>query len=513
MVDPAPLNSVAPTVMSSEGVTAAERYLARLCKRSFLSMWSYPGVFRDQKAAAGGKGDGKELCDLLVVFENHIIIFSDKDCRFDDACDLQVAWGRWFKKAIQNSAKQVWGAERWIREFPNRLFLDRRCAIPFPINLPDPAKATVHRIVVAHDASRACREKLGGSGSLMLDSGLAGNAHLNVPFTIGQLDRAKGYVHVFDDTTLDIVMSTLDTITDFTAYLSKKEQFVTGDRIVMAAGEEELLAVYLRNMNRELEHDFVVEGEFDILTFDEGFWETFVNSPERSAQVESNQISYSWDALIEKFSFHAMTGTQVFTLAQRPLREQEQVFRFLAREPRIRRRALAICLHEVLKRSIGRVREARVIPSTKPGEPSYVFLFLVRKEGLTDEQYRNVRMNLLMNYCRVTKLEFPQTTIVIGIASEAGLPPQRSEDFVYMDASRWSAKDDAEAKEIQNRYKLLQKVKPSGMREHEYPVDHEGRPKRRAPSRNSPCPCGSRKRFKNCHGEGLFSKKGRRQNR
>ena len=159
MADPALLNSAPPAVTSSQGVTAAERYLAKLCKRSFLSMWSYTGVFRDQKAAAGGKGDGKELCDLLVVFENHIIIFSDKDCRFDDAGDLQVAWARWFKKAIQNSARQVWGAERWIRQFPNRLFLDRRCTVPFPISLPDPGKTIVHRIVVAHDASRACRER------------------------------------------------------------------------------------------------------------------------------------------------------------------------------------------------------------------------------------------------------------------------------------------------------------------------------------------------------------------
>jgi hypothetical protein len=511
MTDPATTNPVTPAIVPSEGVTPAERYLAKLCKRSFLSMWSYPGVFRDQKAAPSGKGDGKELCDLLVVFENHIIIFSDKDCRFDEAGDLQVAWSRWFKKAILNSARQVWGAERWIHQFPGRLFLDRRCTIPFPINLPDPAKATFHRIVVAHDASRACREKLGGSGSLMLDTNLVGNVHLNVPFTIGQLDPAKGYVHVFDDTTLNIVMSTLDTITDFTAYLSKKEQFLTGDRIVMAAGEEELLAVYSRNMNVEGEHDFVIEGEFDVLTFDEGFWKTFVNSPERRAQIESNQISYSWDALIEKFSFHAMTGTQIFTTAQRPVREQEQVFRLLAREPRLRRRALAISLHEVVKRSIGRIREARVIQSTKPGEPYYVFLFLARKEDLTDEQYRNVRMNLLMNYCRVTKLVFPQATIVIGIASEAGLPPQRSEDFVYLDASRWSAKDDAEAKEIQNRYKLLQVVKPSGTREHEYPVDHKDRPKKRIPSRNSPCPCGSHERFKNCHGKELFGKKGKRK--
>jgi hypothetical protein len=244
MVDPIPINVAPPAATTSEGVTASERYLAKLCKRSFLSLWSYPGIFRDQKAAAGGKGDGKELCDLLVVFENHVIIFSDKNCRFNDAGDLQVAWARWFKKAIQNSAKQVWGAERWIQQFPDRLFLDRRCSIPFPISVPLPSKRIVHRIVVAHDASRACREKLGGSGSLMLDNSLVGDAHQNAPFTIGQLDPAKGYVHVFDDATLGIVMSTLDTISDFTAYLTKKEEFLTGNKVVMAAGEEELLAIY-----------------------------------------------------------------------------------------------------------------------------------------------------------------------------------------------------------------------------------------------------------------------------
>jgi hypothetical protein len=54
-------------------------------------MWSYLGVFRDQKAAAGGRRDVKERPDLLVVFENHGIIFTDKGCQFDDADDLQVA--------------------------------------------------------------------------------------------------------------------------------------------------------------------------------------------------------------------------------------------------------------------------------------------------------------------------------------------------------------------------------------------------------------------------------------
>jgi len=371
-------------------------------------------VFRDQ-GRSNGKGNGRELCDLLVVFEKHIIIFSDRHSHFADSGNLEVDWGRWYKKAILESARQVWGAERWIREFPTRLFLDKQCTVPFPITLPNPANATFHRIVVAHGAALACQERFGGSGSLMLDSSLIGDAHLRMPFTIGQIDTDKGYVHVFDDTTLNIVMSTLDTISDFIAYLTKKERFLTGNRVVHAAGEEELLAVYMRKLSDSGEHDFVIDGDYDLLAFGEGLWEAFVRSPERQAQIESDRISYSWDRLIEKFAFHVMTGTQYFTSGE-PLREQEVMFRFLAREPRTRRRMLADSLHQVLERSIhsGAPWEARVNVSTDPGFPHYVFLFLKRKEGLTDEEYRKLRANLLSDYCRVTKLKFPEATYTLS---------------------------------------------------------------------------------------------------
>ena len=66
-----------PAISRADGITDSERYLKKLCERTFLSLWSYPNVYRDQGGAA--KGDGKEVCDLLVVFENHIIMFSDND--------------------------------------------------------------------------------------------------------------------------------------------------------------------------------------------------------------------------------------------------------------------------------------------------------------------------------------------------------------------------------------------------------------------------------------------------
>ena len=120
-------------VIRAEGITRAERYLQRLCERSFLTLWSYPGVFRDQKT--GGKGDGKELCDLLVVFGDDVLVFSDKSCSFPATGNPQLDWSRWFRKAVLKSAEQVWGAERWLRANPNRIFLDRACTQTLPFEI------------------------------------------------------------------------------------------------------------------------------------------------------------------------------------------------------------------------------------------------------------------------------------------------------------------------------------------------------------------------------------------
>src|SRR5262249_25314930 len=135
-----------------------------------LSLWSYPGVYRDQK-------DGKEICDLLVVFGEHIIIFSDKSCLYPEGDNADLNWKRWFKRAIYKSAEQLWGAERWIRNHPNRLFLDPACTQTFPIALPDLSKAIFHRILVAHGSAEQCKKILGGSGSLRIIPNIIGSMH------------------------------------------------------------------------------------------------------------------------------------------------------------------------------------------------------------------------------------------------------------------------------------------------------------------------------------------------
>lgn len=497
-----------------DGVTSAERYLKRLAERSFLSLWSHAGVFRDQGRGIAG-GDGKEVADLLVVFDRHIIIFSDKDCKFPDSGNLEVDWSRWFRRAVMESAKQVWGAERWIKDFPTRLYLDRACTQKFPIPLPDPSVAIFHRIVVAHDASRRCREVLGGTGSLIIAPLMIGAMHTakwedgGRPFTVGRLDPARGFVHVLDDTSLDVLLGTLDTITDFVDYLSKKETFVESGNLISAAGEDDLLAYYLRNLNRDGQHDFLVPDGIRGVVVAEGCWADFASSPQRHAQIEANRVSYAWDRLIETFSGHILKDTQYYA-TKRGIEHGERIMRFLASEPRTRRRLLAKMLVGIIETTPDTMRRTLVVEPSHPGDPHYVFLLVPRRWG-TYEEYRELRRHFLYACCAVTRLEHPDAEDIVGIATETSMTPadSRSEDAVYFDARDWSPEHEAEARSLQQDLGLLTNVKLRAGTEHEYPspsrshgtsINLPQAPRMKGWNRNSPCPCGSGKKFKKCCG-------------
>lgn len=499
-------------VHRAEGVTDAEKYLKQLCDRTFLSLWSYPGVYRNQ-GHQGKASDGKEVCDLLVVFDNHIIVFSDKDCQFPDSGNLELDWSRWFRRGIQKSAEQVWGAERWIKTHPNRLFLDRACTRPFPIRLPDPSSAKFHRIVVAHNVSQRSRRIMGGSGSLMIAPQVVGPRHYATvkdggsPFTIGQIDPSKGFVHVLDDTSLDIVMDTLDTITDFVAYLTKKEELITNGRLGFAAGEEDLLAYYLGRLNDHGEHDFVMPTGVQMLFINEGLWKNFIQSPQHLSQLAANRVSYTWDRLIEAFNRHILADSQYYT-SQPGVANQERIIRFLAREPRTRRRMLAKSLLGLIEQTPRSKKAARVMQPSNPGDPYYVFLLLPHLENVPYDEYREVRRKLLEAYCLVTKLEFSEAEDIIGIATETGMDTGRSEDALYFDAKVWTPEDEAEAKSLQKDLGLLRTVNRFASQEWEYPIADTSpqqtpiRASQRTARypRNKPCPCGSGKKYKRCCG-------------
>jgi hypothetical protein len=134
-------------IPKSSGSTPTERLLARLCEKTFLTPWSWPNPF---------KADRKELCDLVVVFEEHIFVFFDRESqRFDKAgVPVGLAWQRWKKEVIDRQIATARGAERYLRS-GGAVYLDDKLQKPFP--LPIDKNCKVHKIVVAHGAKEACK--------------------------------------------------------------------------------------------------------------------------------------------------------------------------------------------------------------------------------------------------------------------------------------------------------------------------------------------------------------------
>jgi len=74
-----------------------------------------------------------------------------------------------------------------------------------------------------------------------------------MPFAVGQIDPVRGFVHGLDDVSMNILLKTLDTISDFVRYLAKKEAFIASGKLGAATGEEDL-AFYMWNLNADDEH-------------------------------------------------------------------------------------------------------------------------------------------------------------------------------------------------------------------------------------------------------------------
>ncbi|MDO8770876.1 MAG: hypothetical protein Q7K57_19640 [Burkholderiaceae bacterium] len=437
---------------NASGNTASESKLLQLVRSSMLSLWSIPNPYTDEGLASSGSG--KELCDLMVIFGDDVLLFSDKDCAFPKHSDIKVAWTRWYRRAIVKSAKQLVGAEGSLRRPTIQLFTDARCTKKLPLDLPNPTRMRVHLIAVAHGSTAAAERywcayggERGSSGSLMLNTRLVGGVHEQEPFQIGWPLGPHKFVHVLDDLTLSLLMNELDTVADFTGYLTKKEKLFrkSGCEFIIP-GEEDLLTAYISNVARDGAHNFPDFEEDSTVVMREGSWKTFRKSRTYKARATTAYLSHLWDDLIEYQASHVIYGSsQEFFVGREKERtdSNERILRVMASENRRTRRMLGETLRDGRLISSRRKRFVRTVLHPNR-ERLYCFVFL---PFIPDQQshsdYRQYRQYLLHLYCEGALLHLPHVKEIIGIA----IAPYDSEivsvDFMYFDVydSRISPQD------------------------------------------------------------------------
>jgi hypothetical protein len=465
-------------IVRGEGVTQSERYLARLAEATFLDLWSYPNTFNDKRSSP--KANGQELCDLLVVCGDDVIIFSDKSIQWPNKDDIELSWSRWYRRAVRHSVDQIRGAERWLRNFPDRVFIDAACTQRLPIDLPPPERRRVHGIAIALGAQEACSSYYEGSdGSLMVLPALKGDDHLNpdVPgrmlFALGDVDPDGPFVHVFDETALDLVMRENDTVSDFVRYLNERERLIRGERIVFAPSEAEILAAYLQNEGPDGGYAFPTPADLGApsdykIMIPEGEYTHFTESVAYRHRKELQESSYVWDRLIRVFTENVLAGTTVEIGGERPTASRSEVaLRFMARESRAVRSALGASFSDLLRtaESDRHPRYARIVLPNEgfaDKETGYVFLVLAHPDRELDggyEQYRTARVSMLEAYCSVALSDNRHLHRMVGIAVDASRKVTGreggSEDLIAIEIEDWTPELERDVQERREHFDIL----------------------------------------------------------
>lgn len=485
-------------IIKEQGVNDSERELGAIADTTFLSLWSFPCVYTDEGFTKNGIG--KELSDLVVYFDRTLIIFSDKNIAFHEHKPLAVAWRRWYEKSVVKSAKQLHGAEKSVRERPSNIFLDKRCTRAFPYDLSgDDLK--IHLVGITYNTVAPARKYYnkhgingGSSGSLMACYSMSAEQLNKFPYTIGDVNVDKTFVHVVDVDSLKLLLSELTTIKDFVSYLESKEDAIRGRGLTMVMGEEDLLGHYIleagaKGFGRIELPDFEPNSAFVI---PEGEWaklkESVLGLAHRAAKIQSK----SWNSILKDFS-DCITDALVGEGAHLPLAIHEQAVRSLASENLFARAALGMALTEKYENTPVNIRSARLMYS--PCDQGRLYVFLMYPFNLEEDyaSYLKERNACMQLYGLVAMYQHPTAREIVVLGANCKGSVGSSESLLVIDGSvALTAEGRKDAVKVMREHNILFDMR-APIRRSATIVDDS-----RTYSRNEPCPCQSGLKYKKC---------------
>lgn len=377
---------------------SAENFLQQLAHQTFLVDWCFPNPKLP---------DGKELCDLLVVFESTVIIWQAKDLKLGNDGNVN-------EKQVEKNLRQLGGARRQLMDLKTPIVLEnsRRTSEPF-----DPSTIS----------------------DVFLVSVLLGET----PAVQHLATRVKSHqCHVLNREFTEIALNELDTIGDFCRYLREKERVREHvGSFILEGGEKELLGYYLLNGRSFAK----LEGH-NMVYLEEGTWNDLKSRPEYIARLQADEVSYVWDELIER----AHTGDSC---------EYEKIARELARPSRFDRRCLATAYVEAHRIAHARNSDRGIFRRAMAGGNMTVcFLFT------GDAVSREDRKALLDSLCFVTRGMIQNHSVVVGIATEMAIRRESSFDYCLLHIPEWGPEQQREMERLQEQTGTLTRAKmcPSG---------------------------------------------------
>ncbi|MFJ4389691.1 hypothetical protein [Pseudomonas soli] len=429
-------------------VNVSEERLAKMAKKTFLSMWAYENPYYSQ---------GKELCDVLVVFGNDVVVISDKFIKFSDSSGAEVGWRRWYKRAVESSISQLQGAANQLRNFPERIYSDANTSSLFPLDIPSKKDIRIHLVAVAHGCEDGCLKYVGAS-KLIVDGRHKGG---ETPFALG-VNRTKSgdLVHVFNSQAIAAVFECFDTATDFVDYLRRKESALTSVDDELIWSEDDLIASYV--MSQPGNKDFflpiesypVVEGR-KLVPFD--YWEYYMESDLRKERDKERQSSYVVDGFIEQIAREYKAG-ELLAGQNQPFPYHEQHLRLMASESRLGRQVISAALQSVVNEEPKTFWYCSVQSRCVQGLMYLWLVYPLVPDNVTDEELEKNIFVHLQDYILVTQRQFPEAKMVFGICLPNAASTRKSMVFCLAGDIDWTDDMVDLARRTKEKYSLLKDV-------------------------------------------------------
>jgi len=378
-------------------MTESEKFVYSLSQVAFLDLWSHPNPI--------GKKKDKELCDVLAVCGNQIIVISVKHIEVPRKGDPELEDQRWLRRAIDDSVKQLYGAER-ILKLKDKIQLKDSDIF---IELPDKKARVIHRIAVAVGRGKRHSLKFG--------------------------DFGKGFVHVFDEESIHSVLTELDTITDFLTYLEAKERLIISGTYPVYSTENYLLSWYILS-NKSFEE---IENK-DVMIFGDDLWEGMKSDEMYIRLKESQKINYFWDEIIETFTQDHLNNELLIPIERNTL---DKSIRLMAMESRFGRQVLSEIILDFIGYETEITAESRIMISHT--NPNVIYVLLLREPNSNN---REQKVHELMLRCHAAREVLGRGDYVIGLGIGEFKSRGYSYDMCSIDTRIWNESDQKFAKGI-----------------------------------------------------------------
>lgn len=248
--------------------TKSEENITNFMRKSMLNYWVIPNPY---------KKDKNELCDVLVIFQNNVIVISDKSCgKPEENKELHNKWLN-FCDQLSKSKKQLKSAQTYIENNNTEIFYDKDCKNKVVHNLDIYETLNFHLITTVSNWTQIVKKEFVNDGSMKINTNIEFlSNHIERKnekylFTLQSKPDYNDFFHMFDEINFCKIIKFINTPNDLISYLEERKQTICrsikNNIPILSESEDFFFIPFMEKQLTEIKNIYLIEKEYINTTF------------------------------------------------------------------------------------------------------------------------------------------------------------------------------------------------------------------------------------------------------